>query len=178
MDDLRSAYKTVRALTQQAGAPFEIPPHLIWRVAAATVGEIVEHVDCDVAPTSSPRHYSGSIVAFTENRVIHATMSDGPSEPRRDEAPTYSGHLHVWRRSDLRSLEIAPDPEDWRNSDREWTNLHSDDHTYPNGFTVTLHYENRDPITLPLPARYQEAARTRAMFEFLPHLLKDLSGKH
>lgn len=171
--DLAETFKSIRAELGKLGIPWNFPPHLVWRLSAAVGDEDLQHVESDLAQTSH-RIFSGTVMLFTETRVIRAVMTDGPDEPREQQAPTYSVQLATWSRATLRTLEFQPDKSSWRNSDNDWSGLNLTG--APAGFSVTLHYDGRDAVTLPLLGEYRQSERSAALFDFLPELLRDVSA--
>ncbi len=74
---------------------------------------------------------------------------------------------------------MAPEKDSgWRNSDGGWSNMFGGELGGPEGpadVAVTLDYEQRPAITLPLPGQ-NLGLRTGMLFEFLPELLTDVSS--
>ncbi len=96
MVDWRENYKTVRSAMQQLRLAIgDPPPHLVWRLVALLGDETLRHIDSDLSPTTSPRLCSGSVVAFTDSRVIRATVLDGPVAHRPGDAETFSVHVET-----------------------------------------------------------------------------------
>jgi hypothetical protein len=175
MADLLEIYKTVRDKLGELGSPWDIPPHQVWRLAAAVGEEAVQHVDSDVAQVAH-RTYAGTVLLFTDTRIVRASMANGPGQPQPHDARTYSVTLSTWRRADLQTLDFLPDQEQWRNSDMEWSGLATGEaNGIPGDLEVTLHYARREPMTLPLRADYRQGSRRAMLFGFLPALLQDLS---
>lgn len=180
MGDPRENYRTVRGelehLRLSIGDP---PPHLVWRLVALLGDETLRHIDSDLSPTTSPRLCSGSVVAFTDSRVVCATVLDGPVQHRPQDGETFSVRVETWSRAALRRLEMAPEKEPgWRNSDGGWSNLFGNELGRPEGPTdmaVKLEYDQRPAITLPLPGQ-SLGLRTGMLFDFLPALLADVSS--
>lgn len=170
MNELRAAYTAVRSRLELLGLPFDLPPHLVWRLVVAVGDDQVVHADADLRSTN-PRTYSGRCLLFTESRVILATIAEGPHQPRPDQPATFSVTLATWRRADLHAIEFNPDSTGWTNSDAGWSML-GHELGHPRDFALTLLYENREALTLPLHGDSSKA--TAASFVFLPELLADL----
>jgi hypothetical protein len=179
MGDWRENYKTVRSELQQLRLPIGDPPaHLVWRIVALLGDEALRHIDSDLSPTSSPRLCSGSVVAFTDSRVIRASLTDAPVQ-LLDDGATFTTHVETWSRAGLQRLQMFPAKEpSWRNSDAGWSNLFGAEvgaPNWPTDMSVTLEYDQRPPFTLPLVGRQNLGVRTGMLFDFLPELLSDIA---
>jgi hypothetical protein len=172
MDELRAAYRAVRSRLEPLRLPWDLPPHLIWRLVAAVGDEEVVHADADLQSTE-PRTYSGGVLLFTASRVVLATMTDGPQQPQPHQAATFSVQLATWRRTRLTAVEFNPDSTGWSNSDAGWSVL-GNDLDYPPDFALTLVYEGREPLTLPLYGGTNRGRASSTLYAFLPALLADL----
>jgi hypothetical protein len=172
MEELRAAYKAVRSQFESLGLPWDLPPHLIWRLVAAVAGEQVVHAEADLQSTG-PRTYTGRVLLFTASRVVLATMTEGPQQPQPHEAATCSVKLVTWQRTRLAAVEFNPDSTSWSNSDAGWSVLGSE-LDYPHDFALTLIYEGRDPLTLPLWGPTNRSRASASLYAFLPALLADL----
>lgn len=172
MDELRASYKAVRSQLEPLGLPWDLPPHLIWRLVAAVADEQVVHAEADLQSTD-PRTYSGRVLLFTASRVILATMTDGPQQPQPHQAATFSVQLATWRRAHLTAVEFNPDSTSWANSDAGWSVL-GQELDYPHDFALTLVYEGREALTLPLYGATNRSRAAATLYAFLPALLADL----
>jgi hypothetical protein len=171
--DLREKYQSLRKSIDALGLPWNVPPHVAWRLVAMLGDEPVAYIDAEVS--GGRRAYTGTVVMFTETRVVIARMADAPEQPEPSQPATFSTTVATWRRSLLQVLDMAPDRDAWRNSDPGWLGL-TIERDYPADLTVTLTYRDvGDPITLPLAGEHA-GERTAALFDFLPSLLRDVAS--
>jgi hypothetical protein len=160
----RSAGAVIDALANQWAD--RLPMHLWYRIAMLVGDEDVVYATTDVEGVE-PGVYSGRVLVLTPTRVILATAAratDGDAEGH--EA---SVRVESWRRSDIQSLSIgdgeaAGADVDWNDAFNRW----------PRSGRLTVTYEGRDTICLPLEQRPSSESRN-ALRTAVDGLVRDLS---
>ena len=177
MTELGTKYKTVRQALGALQAPWDFPPHLIWRLAAMLGNEELQYVDAKIEDVA-PRLCSAEVIVFTPARVVYARMQDGPTEPDPRSAATFSVTATTWSRASLITVELAPDPPAGRNSDAGWSGVNLRESEQPVDPAVTLTYADRKPVTLPLGSGHSVSSlRSSNIFSLLPSLLHDVGAR-
>jgi hypothetical protein len=117
---------------------------------------------------------SGSIVVFTTNLVLEATLTKAPTLRQNDRNPpeTSTVQVQAWSRGALIAATLETDQTRAANVDVLWQGL-SDDEAWPYLGQIKFAYRDGQVLTLPLRQAITEGHR-EAFREIVPALLADL----
>lgn len=102
---MRTAAELAAMLAEATGKPWELPAHVFQRLHALVANEMVRYIDGDVSP--SGRAYTGTIVAFTDTRVLRADLKEaGRPDPNRRAVASVA--VTSWARASLTCIALEP----------------------------------------------------------------------
>ena len=147
-----------------------VPMHLVHRVLVLLPDENVIYVDADLHETDDLGR-SGGIVVVSLSRLVLATLNDAKTPDRFNPGATSSVDVSVWSRSELVSASITAGSDPGHNADSAWQQEPNEQ--WPGRGRVTLHYRDREPLTLPLKD-LESAKQATAFKAVVGSLLADM----